>query len=59
MGTVIRFPIERRTTRKDVNASRPPEQTASIILLPVVRIERWEQAPKRRAREKASQLTNQ
>jgi hypothetical protein len=57
MGTVIRFPIERRTARK----SEPlqPGETASIILLPVVRIERWDQSAKRRPREKTSQVTNQ
>jgi hypothetical protein len=59
MGTVIRFPIERRTARKTVSESRRPEETASIILLPVVRIERWDQSPKRRARDKTSQVTNQ
>jgi hypothetical protein len=56
MGTVIRFPVERRTARKTV--ALEPGETASIILLPVVRIERWEQSPKRRSREKTSQ-TNQ
>jgi hypothetical protein len=57
MGTVIRFPIERRTARKTVSVSRRSDETASIILLPVVRIERWDQTPKRRA-EKTSQVTN-
>jgi len=58
MGTVIRFPIERRTARKTVSASRRPDETASIILLPVVRIERWDETRKRRAQEKTSQVTN-
>jgi hypothetical protein len=59
MGTVIRFPIERRTSRKTVGEVRRPEETASIIILPVVRIERWERRPKRRAPAKTSQMTNQ
>ena len=57
MGTVIRFPIERRRARK--TEPLQPGETASIILLPVVRIERWDESPKRRTREKTPQLTNQ
>jgi hypothetical protein len=38
MGKVIRFPIERRLAMKA--DSRPREGSASIIILPVIRIER-------------------
>jgi hypothetical protein len=59
MGTVIRFPVERVTSRKSAGASRPSGETASIIILPVVRIERWAQKPRRSLPEKTSQATKQ
>jgi hypothetical protein len=40
MGTVIRFPVEHRAPR-DAGDARPGEVSAQIIVLPVIRIERW------------------
>ena len=57
MGTVIRFPTERAMARK--TAPRPAGETASIIILPVVRIERWAQKPQRSVAEKTSQASKQ
>ena len=39
MGTVIRFPVERRASRDGATAL-PAGESASIVILPVVRIER-------------------
>ena len=54
MGKVIRFPIERRLAMKA--DSRPREGSASIIILPVIRIERHAtsgQAPKLAGKRRA------
>jgi hypothetical protein len=40
MGTVIRFPIEKRMASKAANARGP----AAIVILPVIRIERHQEA---------------
>jgi hypothetical protein len=39
MGTVIRFPDEKRMSWGSVGG-RPPDTPASVVILPVVRIER-------------------
>jgi hypothetical protein len=41
MGTVIRFPVERRTAGNSSESPRDGER-GKIIILPVVRIERWD-----------------
>jgi hypothetical protein len=43
MGLVIRFPLEQRIAQ-DVNQSRQGEP-ASIVILPVIRIERYVEEP--------------
>jgi hypothetical protein len=40
MGTVIRFPIELRRSR-NAETLGPDQARGRVILLPVVRIERW------------------
>jgi hypothetical protein len=40
MGTVIRFPTELRRSRNAETAG-PDEARGQVILLPVIRIERW------------------
>jgi hypothetical protein len=44
MGTVLRFPVELRKSRNSVPA-QPGEEMGRIIILPVIRIERWTDAP--------------
>jgi hypothetical protein len=44
MGIVIRFPAERRMSRNEADA-RPHNGPASIVILPVVRIERHGDGP--------------
>jgi hypothetical protein len=44
MGTVLRFPVELRKSRNAVPA-QPGEEMGRIIILPVIRIERWADAP--------------
>lgn len=49
MGQVIRFPFERRLSSNRAERHRLPEGSATIIILPVVRIERHavpEKAPR-------------
>jgi hypothetical protein len=43
MGQVIRFPIERRLAAANAQ-SRPREGSATILILPVIRIERHQAA---------------
>jgi hypothetical protein len=52
MGTVIRFPIERRMSN-DRPTTEPREGSASIIILPVVRIERHRDAEAAKAARKS------
>jgi hypothetical protein len=40
MGTVIRFPFEKRMASKKPTEPRRHD-SASVVILPVVRIERW------------------
>jgi hypothetical protein len=44
MGTVIRFPVEVRKSSKAVPA-RPGEEMGRVVILPVIRIERWADNP--------------
>src|SRR5919108_667864 len=44
MGTVIRFPVEMRKSAKAVPA-RPGEEMGRVVILPVIRIERWTDTP--------------
>ena len=44
MGTVIRFPSERRMSWTGAGA-RPLDTTGSVIILPVIRIERHDDDP--------------
>ena len=44
MGTVIGFPVTRRPDRSD-QARPPAEGLATIVILPVVRIERMTEDP--------------
>ena len=41
MGAVIQFPFERLTRKRPAGLQRSPHEPASVVILPVVRIERW------------------
>jgi len=55
MGTVISFPRGRRSRKKPVDA-RLQGPAAAVVILPVVRIERWDddQAPSAKSRTPAT-----
>jgi len=46
MGTVIRFPLEERIGHKSLGAGLEP---ATVVILPVIRIERHTEEPSGRA----------
>jgi hypothetical protein len=48
MGTVLRFPVEMRKSANAVPA-QPGEEMGRVVILPVVRIERWVDSPPAKA----------